>query len=93
MAPFLSTTRRLILIAVLTLAVAVIGGLAAYSAPRTVADPAKCTSAQSRAAFSLACKPGMPPGGGAPNEQTVTDTNPGTQSPTQTGLFGTHHLL
>jgi hypothetical protein len=93
MAPFRSTTRHLLLIAVLALAVAVIGGLAAYSAPRTVADPAKCTSAQSTAAFSLACMPRIPSGGGAPSEQTVTDTNPGTQSPTQTGLFGTHHLL
>jgi hypothetical protein len=50
------------------------------------AQPAQCTSGESKDSFSLACFPQAPPPpsiGGAPSEEQLTQDNPGLASPSR----------
>ena len=52
--------------------------------PRSVAQPAECTGGESMDAYSLACVPDVVPNtGGAPSEEQLTETNPGSASPSR----------
>jgi hypothetical protein len=66
---------------------AVVGPAAVEMGGRAVnpaAQPAQCTSGESKDSFSLACFPQTPPStGGAPSEEQLTQDNPGFASPSR----------
>lgn len=68
----------------LAVAAAPVVALAAItSSPgRALADDANCTSGESLDAYSLSCVPDIAPNSfGAPSEMQLTESNPGTASP------------
>jgi hypothetical protein len=72
-------------VALLIAPAAAFGAETLHPAAHVVADPAQCTGGDSVDAFSLACVPDIAPGGGAPGEMQLTDTNPGIASPSHGG--------
>ncbi|HZA11124.1 hypothetical protein [Mycobacterium sp.] len=90
MADIRSTARRIVSAGAFALALAAVPAVGIYASPsgnpvpRSVAQPAECTGGESMDAYSLACVPDVVPNtGGAPSEEQLTETNPGSASPSR----------